>query len=190
MTIAELLRKNRSYRRFHEDRRIDRETLVELVGLTRLCPSSSNRQPLKYLLACSPEETAKVFPHLGWAGSLPDWPGPAEGERPAAYIILLGDNRITKDISIDLGIASQSMLMAAVERGLGGCMLAWIKRDKLRRAMNIADHFTISLVMALGEPNETVVLEDLQGESIDYWRDADDVHHVPKRTLQELLVEF
>jgi len=189
MTIRELLAKNRSYRRFREDQRVGRELLVELVALTRLCPSAGNRQPLKYRLACSPEETAAIFPHLCWAAALKDWPGPAEGERPAAYVVILGDTRIATNLYVDPGIVAQSMLLAAVEQGLGGCMIGSIDRDGLRKTLNLPDHFSIALVVALGEPDETVVLEDARDpRQIDYWRDAEGVHHVPKRLLEELLV--
>ena len=191
MSFAQLLKMNRSYRRFHEEKRIGRQTLVDLVALTRLCPSAANLQPLKYLVACSPRETAAIFPHLAWAGALPDWPGPAEGERPAAYVVILGDTQITTRWNVDPGIVAQSMLLAAVEQGLGGCMIGSIDRRELRRELGIPERYAIALAIALGRPAETVVLEDAKDPTaIDYWRDADGVHHVPKRPLEELLLEF
>lgn len=191
MHLTELLRRNRSYRRFHEDQRLDEVTLKGLVEKTRLCPSSANRQPLKYLLSCSPEQNAKIFPHLAWAGALADWPGPAEGERPAAYIVILGDLEISRTFQVDSGIAAQSLLLAAVEQGLGGCMVGSIDRDRLRRVLSIPDRFAIALVIALGKPKESVVLEEARNPAeVVYWRDAEGVHHVPKRPLEELLVRF
>jgi nitroreductase len=191
MNLTELLRNNRSYRRFHEDQPLDEDTLRGLVEKTRLCPSSANRQPLKYLLACSPEDRAKIFPQLAWAGALADWPGPAEGERPSAYIVVLGDVEISSTFHVDSGIAAQSILLAAVERGLGGCMIGSIQRDALRKALGIPDRFAIALVIALGKPKETVVLEDAKSPTdVVYWRDEQGVHHVPKRPLEELLVKF
>ncbi len=190
MKIKELLLENRSYRRFHQTP-IEAATLIELVELTRLCPSAANRQPLKYLPACTPEDNAKVFANLRWAGALPDWPGPAESERPTGYIIILGDTEVTDSFSVDSGIVAQSMLLAAVERGLGGCMLGSITRNGLRKAFSIPERFAILLVVALGTPSETVVLEDAKdSKNLDYWRDTADIHHVPKRPLSELLVEL
>ncbi len=189
MSIAELLKRNRSYRRFHEDRRIETQTLTGLVELTRLCPSSANRQALKFLPACSQPETDAIFPHLRWAAALKDWPGPAKGERPAAYIVVLGDREIHSKFDVDCGIVAQSILLGAVEQGLGGCMIASIDRDRLRAALAIPERYAIVLVIALGRPAETVVLEDATDPAnIDYWRDAEGVHHVPKRPLDELLV--
>ena len=191
MNIRDLLAQNRSFRRFDENVRLERSTLVDLIGLTRLCPSSANRQPLRYLIANTPEETAAVFPHLRWAGALANWPGPAEGQRPAAYIIILGDTRIARNFGFDAGIVAQSMLLAASERGLGGCMVGSIDRKRLRPILRIPDQYEIVLAVALGKPAETVVLEDTKSPAeIDYWRDDTGTHHVPKRPLAELLVEF
>jgi nitroreductase len=191
MTIAELLTRNRSYRRFHEDEPLEEQTLVGLVELTRRCPSSGNQQPLRYLVSCTREQNAKIFPCLRWAGGLKGWPGPVEGERPAGYIVILGDARSPASHNVDSGIAAQSMLLAAVEQGLGGCMVGSIDRDALRAALGIPSQLAIVLVVALGRPKETVVLEDAKHPNdIDYWRDLQDVHHVPKRPLSELLVKF
>ena len=191
MTLEELLTNSRSYRRFHEDQPLEEKTLVGLVELTRLCPSAANRQPLKYLISWQPDENAKIFPHLRWAAALKPWPGPAEGERPTGYVVILGDTRVAENFHCDHGIVAQSMLLGAVEQGLGGCMIASIDREGLRQTLNIPDHFDILLVLAMGKPKEKVVLDlDKSPDEVPYWRDADDVHHVPKRPLSELLVQF
>ncbi len=187
--LEELIRKNRSYRRFYQDVSVDLETLRELVNLARLSASAANLQPLKYILSCDPETNALIFPHTRWAGYLKDWPGPAEGERPAAYIIILGDTTISKSFGCDHGIAAQSIMLGATERGLGGCMIGSIDRDGLRRALNIPEHLEILLILALGKPKEKVVIEEVGPDGdIRYYRDSADVHHVPKRALRELIV--
>ena len=187
--LANLVHRNRSYRRFHEDVAIERETLRELVDLARHSASAANLQPLKYILSCDPEKNAKIFPHLAWAGYLKDWPGPAEGERPSAYIVILGDKGVAKAFGCDGGIVAQSMLLGAVEKGLGGCMIGSVKRQELQRELEIPDCYDILLVVALGKPAEAVAIESVEDDgSIRYWRDADGVHHVPKRSLDELIV--
>jgi len=187
--IRELVIKNRSYRRFHQEVPIERETLKELVDLARLSASAANRQPLKYLLFCQPEKNQLIFPCLSWAGYLKDWPGPAEGEKPSAYIIVLGDTRIHPSFSCDHGIAAQSIMLGATERGLGGCIMSAVDRVKLRQALNIPRHYEILLVLALGKPREKVVLETVGADGdIKFWRDKDDVHHVPKRALDDIIV--
>lgn len=187
--LKDLIHKNRSYRRFQENVSIESETLKELIELARLSPSAANRQPLKYLLSCEPHTNALIFPHLAWAGYLRDWPGPAEGERPSAYIVVLADTEISADVGCDHGIAAQSILLGAVEKGLGGCMIGALRKQELRDALNIPKRYDILLVIALGVPQETVVLEAISPEGdVKYWRDADDVHHVPKRALSDLLI--
>lgn len=189
MTLHDLLSRSRSYRRFHQQP-LEEETLVELLELTRLCPSAGNRQPLKYLLAWRPEQNARIFPHLRWAAALAPWLGPAEGERPTGYVVILGDSRIARRCDWDCGIAAQTILLAATERGLGGCMIASIDQGGLRSDLGVPSHLEILMVIALGRPAETVVLEDGSPDARPYWRDTDDVHHVPKRLLSELRVRL
>jgi nitroreductase len=187
--LKDLVRTCRSYRRYYEDHALDEETLRELVDLARLAASGHNAQPLKYLLSWEPEKNAVIFPHLTWAGYLKDWPGPSEGERPSAYIIVLGDTEIRKSFTFDQGISAQNILLGARERELGGCILAAINRDRLREDLGIADRYEILFVLALGKPKEKVVLEALEpGGNVRYWRDAEGVHHVPKRRLGDIIV--
>jgi len=189
MMFQELVLKNRSYRRFEENERISEETLKELVDLARLSPSAANLQPLRFILSADSGKNARIFPCLAWAGYLKDWPGPSEGERPSAYIVILGDTAVVRAFGCDHGIAAQSIMLGAAEWGLGGCMIASIKREALRQALSIPEHYEILLVLALGRPGESVVLEPLGPEgSIRYWRDEKGVHHVPKRPLADLIL--
>lgn len=187
--LADLIRKNRSCRRFYQSKTVDQETLEELVNLARLSASGANMQPLKYILSCTEKTNVDVFSCLAWAGYLEDWDGPIEGERPAAYIIILGDTEISGDVGFDPGIAGQSILLGARETGLAGCMLGAVKRDKLADLLDIAPRYTIVLVLAIGKPKETVEIEPVGSDgSIKYWRDDEDVHHVPKRSLEEIIL--
>ena len=130
-----------------------------------------------------------IFSTLKWAYYLKDWEGPVKGERPASYIILLGDTLIHKTIDVDVGIAAQSILLGAVSLGYGGCMIGSLDRVSLRKMLEIPARFEIPLVIALGKPNEKVVIENLDEENnIEYWRDSKQVHHVPKRNLEELII--
>jgi nitroreductase len=187
--IRDLIISNRSCRRFHEDFAIERRTLEGLVELARFSASAANLQPLKYILSCEPEKNAAIFATLAWAGYLRDWPGPAEGERPSAYIVILGDTEVNNTFGCDHGIAAQSILLGAREQGLAGCMVGLIQREKLRAALAILTRYEILLTIALGKPREQAVIEEVGPDgSIKYWRDDAGVHHVPKRSLQELIV--
>jgi nitroreductase len=188
--LKDLVTQTRSIRRFEESAPVARETLRELVDLARLSASGGNLQPLKFLLSADPERNARIFPHLSWAGYIADWAGPAEGERPAAYIVILGDTEIRATFGCDHGIAAQSIVLGAREKGLGACMIGSIERDALRAALAIPANCEILLVVALGRPAEHVVLQDAAPpRGIKYWRDAEGVHHVPKRSLNEIILD-
>ena len=187
--LKDLVSKNRSYRRFDQGTAVDRDSLRQLVDLARLSASASNKQPLKFYLACDPATNALIFPSLAWAGYLKDWAGPDKNERPTAYIVILGDTEIRSSFGCDHGIAAQSILLGATESGLGGCIIGSVRRDALREALDIAARYEILLVLALGKPKEIVVI-DRVGPDGDtrYWRDKENVHHVPKRSLDEIIV--
>jgi len=190
MSIRELVLKNRSYRRFYEEYRLDRDVPLELVDLARLSSSGANLQSLKYLLSTEPEQNARIFDTLGWAGYLKEWDGPGEGERPSGYIVVLFDQNIAKTPFWDHGIAAQSILLGAAERGLGGCMFGNIRKDDLRASLGIEDHLEILLVIALGKPKEEVRLVPLGPDGdVKYYRDADGIHYVPKRALNDIIHE-
>ncbi len=186
--LKDLILKNRSYRRFYEEETVELETLKELVDLARLSPSARNAQPLKYFLSNSPELNEKIFPHLSWAGYLKDWAGPEKGEQPSAYIIVLNDTDISANYFCDDGIATQSILLGAVEKGLGGCIVGSLNRLQLQRELRFSDNLKIVHVIAIGKPKEEVVLEEMKEGNIKYWRDVKQTHHVPKRELKDVIV--
>ena len=188
--LKELILRNRSYRRFHQEYAVSIDTLKELVDLARLSASGSNKQPLKFLLSCDAEENAKIFQLISrWKGLIPEWPGPKEGERPSAYIIILGDKEIMPSFDHDPGIAAQSIMLGATEKGLGGCMIGSLKKKDARNVLNIPSRYDILLAIALGKPNEKVVIESLSpGQDTKYWLEKDNSHHVPKRRLEDIII--
>ncbi|MBL0732493.1 MAG: nitroreductase family protein [Desulfosarcina sp.] len=188
--IEDLIKKNRSCRRFHQEYDINPETLNDLVNLARLSASAANLQPLRYILSCDASTNSEIFSCLAWAAYLKDWPGPVEGERPAAYIIMLGDTDLAKDFWCDHGIASQSILLGAREKGLAGCIIGLIDKEKIRKALKIESQYKIMLVLAIGKPKEEAAIEKVGADGdIKYWRDANQIHHVPKRALQDIIIK-
>lgn len=188
MTLHDLVLKSRSYRKFKEQEPVSRHQLVSLIELARLSPSGANLQPLKYILSYEPETNQNIFGCLRWAAYLKDWEGPQPGERPAAYIVMLADTQVRAESCHDQGIAAQSIMLGAVEMKLGGCMIANIDRKQLQEVLNIPQHLHIALVLALGVPAETIVMEEIKDNNIRYWRDSDGVHHVPKRNIEDLII--
>ena len=187
--LYELIQKNRSYRRFYQQERISRETMIKLVDYGRLSASGANKQAIKYYISYEEETNAKVFPALLWAAYLSDWDGPVEGERPSGYMVMVQETEYKMASGIDHGIAAQSILLGAVEMGLGGCMFGNIREPMLRSALNIPEHQQILLVIALGKPKEIVVIDEIDpAGDIKYWRDSQQVHHVPKRKLKDIIM--
>jgi nitroreductase len=193
MTFRDLVLANRSYRRFDGTYAISEAVLRDLVDLARTTASGGNLQPLKYVLSCSTGGNALVFETLAWAAYLPEWKGPSVPERPTAYVVMLLDQAITqpakvKVSDIDVGIAAQTILLGAAERGLGGCLFASVRREELARRLGLPDTLAVALVIALGRPVEKVVLDECPpGGSIRYWREPDGTHHVPKRGREEIV---
>lgn len=186
--LKELLKRDRSVRRFIEDKRIETITLERLVELTRFCGSGRNLQPLRYKLVAEEILCEAVFPLLAWAGYLPDWDGPEPGERPSAYIVQCLDTRLIKNCLCDDGLQLQAITLGATALGLGGCIIKSFNAGKLREVLGIPDWAEIRYVYALGYPRETVVIEDSDTE-IKYYRTPDGTHHVPKRSLHSLLLD-
>ena len=190
--LKDLLKKNRSYRGYDESRKITREELEDLVDCARYTPSSVNMQPFKYYLACDEEAVAKIQPLTKWARALPRLTLPHPGHCPTAFIVICQDTALQPAIQRfqkDVGIVAQTMLLAAVEKGLGGCMIGNYNPDEVKRALGLAENLTPVLVVALGKPDETVVLTEVgEDGSTAYYRDEIDVHYVPKRSLRDNLI--
>jgi len=188
--LKDLILRNRSYRRFDESHAVSRDDLLEMIDAARCSASARNAQPLKYALSFTGKMNAKIFPCLAWAGYLTEWPGPAEGERPSAYIVQLHDTTLATNYFCDDGIAAQSILLTAVEKGLGGCIIGSVQKETLSQILDIPPHLRIIQVIALGKPIEQVVLEPVKDGDIKYWRDEQGVHHVPKRPLEKLVINI
>lgn len=188
--LKDLVYNCRSYRRFYENVKISDAELKDLADLARLTASTANSQALKFRLVNTEEENSLVYPHLSWAGALPDWDGPEEGERPAAYIVVAEDSVLGKNKLMDVGITAQTIMLGAVEKGYGGCMLANVQRGQLAQALHIdSDRYTIRLVLALGKPREEVKVVPVGGNGeVKYYRDENQVHYVPKRSLEDILL--
>lgn len=190
--LQELIRKNRTYRRFYQEAAIERHQLAEWVDLARQSASGANLQPLKYILSADTERNGQIFLLLKWAGYLKEWDGPVEGERPSAYIVMLHDKEIrASEAGCDYGISCQSILLGATEAGYGGCIIQSVDHDRLRGFLRIPEQYDIVMVIALGKPKEQVVMEEIgPSGDVKYYRDVAGVHHVPKRRIEDVIVDF
>lgn len=186
--FEQLVLQNRSYRSFVEGYPIGRDVLFELVALARLSPSAGNIQPLKYFLSSEQQTNDLIYPLLKWAGTKrPD----EERGRPGAYICMFVDTNLVPTLSaayVDAGIAAQTILLAACEKGLGGCIVTSFDRMRLKHALMVTiGAYEPLLVIALGKPYEDITLEE-SGYDTDCYLDNDGVRHVPKRQLTDIII--
>ncbi len=190
--LTDLLMKNRSYRGYDHSRSVTRDELISLVEAARLCPSSGNIQPLKYYLAYEPAAVAAIQAETKWARGLPDMVLPHPGKEPAAFIVICQDADIDTNLSRyqrDVGIVAQTMLLRAAELGLGGCMIGSFNAGPVHDALALAENIKPLLIIAIGKPDEEVILTDAKDGNTAYYRDETDRHYVPKRVLTELIIE-
>lgn len=187
MNLKDIIKKTRSYRRFYQDHKINAEILTDVVENVRFSASAANLQPLKFIILMDEKMCASLFENLRWAAYLKDWNGPTDGERPSAYLVMLGDRNFSKYLDMDCGIALQTILLSLTEKGLGACAHAAFDKKAVRELFEIPEELEIPLIIAIGKPKEEVVIDDITGGNVKYWRDEKEIHHVPKRTLQEII---
>ncbi len=192
--LHKLIKQNRTFRRFYEDIKISNEDLISFIELARLSSSPRNQQALKFYFSNTEDINKGIFKTLSWAGALPNWDAPEKGERPSAYVIILGDNSLIKEGAkayheVASGIVAQSITLGASKKDFGACMIAAIKRKPLREFLNLPEHLEILLVIAIGKPKETVILKEMpKNGNYNYWRDEKQNHYVPKRSLDEIII--
>ncbi|MBQ7383502.1 MAG: nitroreductase family protein [Clostridia bacterium] len=189
--LNELLRKNRSYRSFDTSVKIPEEVLLGFIDNARIASATMNLQPLKYRVVTEESEVSAVLSHTRWAAAL-DIKLPPEGHGPVAFIVVCHDTEITpfKPIFLkDVGICSEIIMLSAAEAGYGGCMIGSAGIEKIREILGLAPSLEPQLVLALGKPDEVVILEDAEGGNVKYYRDGKGVHHAPKRTLEDIIVK-
>lgn len=185
--IKELALKNRAYRRYDGSYKVDRETLLELIEIARLSSCGSNRQILRYGIFDDEKSRELISSSLIWAGLLTEWPGPEVDKRPSAYIGIFKEKTESGAFAIDTGIAATNILLGAVERGLGGCMFASF--TGLNGKLGVDSKYELTMIIAIGKPAEEIVVEDVVNGDVRYYRDEDGVHHVPKRSVEELILK-
>lgn len=186
--LKELVKHSRSYRRYHQDKPVSLEVLKELVDLARFTPCGANNQALKFILSTDQLLNKQINDCIIWAAYFKGWISPPEGERPSSYIIALQDSELPAAALQDYGITAQTMLLGAAEKGLGGCYIGNIDKPKLKKLLDLQLRFEIAFVLPIGKPKETVEIETIENGSVKYWRDECGVHHVPKRSIEELIL--
>ena len=190
--FLDLVKQARSHRGFRQDRKVTRQELEHLVECARFTPAARNDQVLKYYLAEKPETVAAIQPLTKWAGALAELHLPRKGAEPVAYIVICLDGSLAENpapYQRDVGIVAQTMLLAAPEMGLNGCMIGSFAAGELREKLGLPEAIKPQLLLALGEGTDRIVMTDVgEDGSTTYYRDAEDTHYVPKRTLEQLIL--
>lgn len=191
-TFKDIVIANRSYRGYDESYRFTEEELKDYIDTTRYTASGANIQPLKYYIAYEKEEVALIQSMTKWARALPEHDLPYEGKRPTGFIIICQDKNIAPNLDgcqKDVGIVAQTILLQAASEGLGGCMIGNFKPDEVAAALHFSEHLAPVLIVALGKPDEKVVITEVKEDgNTNYYRDAEDVHYVPKRALEDIVI--
>ena len=191
-SFREIVIANRSYRGYDESYKFTKEKLEEYVDLTRFTPSSVNMQPFKYYVAYEKSNVDTIQKMTKWARALPELNLPYEGKRPTGFIVICQDTNIfanTNRFMKDVGIVAQTILLQAAEDGLGGCMIGNFNAEEVKSTLNLSDNLLPLLIVALGKPAEKIVITEVKDDGkTDYYRDENDVHYVPKRSLKDILI--
>lgn len=187
MKVLNLIAKTRSVRRYKQSEKVSLKKLSYIAEAARFVGSAGNRQRLRLLLV-NDERCDLIFNEIKFAANL-DWNGPEEGQRPAAYIVVMTDQEPDVNLSIDIGLAAQAMLMTATEEGLGGCMFRSFNREKLGKLLG-KEPYMPALVISLGTPDEVVILQDVRADgNLSYYRDRYDHHMVPKISSETIVLK-
>lgn len=190
-SIRELLKADRSVRRFQADKPIPHSTLLDLIDLTRFCASSQNMQPLRYVIVDDAPTKDILFPLLRWARHLKDWDGPTPEERPSAYLVQLTDTTIAPSLLCDCGLQLQAITLGATSLGINGCIIRNFNPAEVHQALKLDSRYKVEYVLALGYASEKIKMTSLaENEDSGYYRLPDGTHVVPKRTLDQLIIDL
>ena len=189
--LHKLVLGSRSKRSFMPDKGIPYDILKGLCDTARNCPAAMNMQPLKYKIVQDDEEIAALLGITRWATAL-EKKFPPENHTPTAFIVICHDKDIVEEkpiFMIDVGIVAQTMMLAAHEKGYGGCIIGSAGSDVIKETLSLPENLVPKLILGLGVPDEQVVLTEATDGQVKYYRDSNDIHYVPKRPLDEIIIK-
>ncbi len=183
-SLESLLKRNRSYRGFDASRVVTEADLLKMLEVVPWVASGMNAQPLRFKLVTG-ADAALVHPLVKLGAALPEEHLPHPGEEPSAYLIVCSAAS-GKVVDMDLGFAAQSILLKAVEMGLGGIFILNFQADALREALQLP--LPPLAVIGLGKPLERIFLVPVkEGTDLNYYR-KDGAHFVPKLQMEDLVL--
>lgn len=190
MLFRDLVTKSRNYVKFDGSAAVPEELLLDLLELACYVPSRGNLQPLKYLLVTDCSETGPLISMLFPEGCFAGWSGVPEKDRPRAFIVMFGDLCLGSDFGADSGIAAQTILLGAADAGFGGFIVHSFDREGLSLHFGIPGFYQPLLVIALGKPAETLVIEQMSGDDpITGHTDKNGIRFIPKRMQRDVMLK-
>ncbi len=188
MNIHELLTQTRTCRRFAGEP-LSAAFLANLVDCARISPCARNQQVLRFATVCDPHTCEQLNSLVVLGGALKPEQKAREHQHPRGFIVIMGPEKKDEFMMMDLGIAAQSIHLAASEAGIASCMIIVMNRKKVSELLKVPDGLEIYMIIALGKADEQhrIVAPRADG-GITYYRDENDVHCVPKRALEDILI--
>jgi nitroreductase len=184
-TLHRLLQHNRSYRGYDANFKVREDQLRRIIEVATLCPSARNQQVLRFRPVLG-DEAASMLKYIRLGGALPELHLPFAGSEPNAFIVICSSVEESKYVDIDLGIAAQSMLLQAVEIGLGGICIGAFDHEPLKELLGLK--YEPLLVLAIGRPAERIELKECgEGDNLTYYREGG-VHYVPKIKVDDIIL--
>lgn len=190
--IKDLVKKNRSCRGYDRSRKVKRKELLDMVDCARLCASSVNKQPLKYFVTAEREIADKITAHVQFGAMLAELHLPLKDTEPPAYIVICQDtsiNPVERSVLKDVGIAAQTITLRAAEMGLSSCMIGAFRQEDIGKLLFLPDGVKAVLIIAIGKSIEKAKIVEIDnGEDTAYYREEDGTHCVPKRKLEDVIL--
>ena len=184
-SFNQLVLENRSYRAFDKSFEVNEHHLRRMLEVCNKIPSARNQQVLRYRMVWG-EEAEKLNAFIRLGGALPELNLPAPGTEPSAYIIICSKVEESRYVSVDLGIAAQTILLKAADMGLNGICIGAFNKAAVTETLALPCEPL--LLLGIGKGAEKIVLRDIEvGEPQNYYRE-EGVHVVPKLRLEDLLI--
>ena len=187
MEFEKVIQQRRTIRSFRQVPVADSE-VEAMIDAARRSSCAANLQPLRYVVARTPEAAARILPCTKWAGFIAPARTPRPGvDAPPVFIAVTAPAAANDNVLADAGAAIQSMQLAAWNLGLGCCWIGSVDREKAAEILEIPADQRLLYLVAAGYPAEEPVGEDTANpETLKYYLDGADVLHVPKLTTEAL----
>ncbi len=151
MELDEAIKGRRSVRKF-KDRPVGRQQLLQLVEAAIWAPSGGNRQAWHFVVVTNPEKVRRMCTVS---------PG-IFGDPPSIIAVCKDLARVEERAgasgdalaTIDAAMATENLLLAAHNAGLGGCVIASFHKRAVAQVLSLPEKVVPVLLVSLGWPDE------------------------------------